>query len=174
MNKQSPAPAALAILIEDEQSVRKATAQTLELGGFSVQACADAEQALPLLHAGFAGIVVTDVRLPGRSGLEVLAHVVAQDADLPVIVVTGHGDVGMAVDAMRAGAYDFIEKPFAAERLLETARRAQEKRRLVLENRRLRAAWISDPDLPPLIGQSAAMTQIRTLIGSLGPTAVDI
>src|SRR5450830_299567 len=174
MNKQSPAPAALAILIEDEQSVRKATAQTLELGGFSVQACADAEQALPLLHAGFAGIVVTDVRLPGRSGLEVLAHVVAQDADLPVIVVTGHGDVGMAVEAMRAGAYDFIEKPFAAERLLEAARRAQEKRRLVLENQRLKAAWSGHPDVPSLIGQSDAIERVRGLIRTVGPANVDV
>lgn len=167
---------ALAVLIEDEQSLRKATTQTLELGGFSVQACADAEQALPLLHAGYAGIVVTDVRLPGRSGLELLAQVVAADADLPVIVVTGHGDVGMAVDAMRAGAYDFIEKPFGAERLLETARRAQEKRNLVLENRRLKEAWLADPhpDMPPLVGQSAALERVRTLIRSVGPTAVDI
>ena len=165
---------ALAILIEDEQSVRKATTQTLELGGFSVQACADAEQALPLLHAGFAGIVVTDVRLPGRSGLEVLAHAVAADADLPVIVVTGHGDVAMAVEAMRAGAYDFIEKPFAADRLLETARRAQEKRNLVLDNRRLREAWQADPATPALVGQSAAMERVRTLIRSVGPTSVDI
>jgi len=165
---------ASAILIEDEQSVRKATTQTLELGGFSVQACADAEQALPLLHADFAGIVVTDVRLPGRSGLEVLAHVVAADADLPVIVVTGHGDVAMAVEAMRAGAYDFIEKPFAADRLLETARRAQEKRNLVLDNRRLREAWLADPATPALVGQSASMERVRTLIRSVGPTSVDI
>jgi two-component system C4-dicarboxylate transport response regulator DctD len=167
-------PNAFAILIEDEQSVRKATTQTLELGGFSVQACADAEQALPLLHAGFAGIVVTDVRLPGRSGLEVLAYAVAADADLPVIVVTGHGDVAMAVEAMRAGAYDFIEKPFAADRLLETARRAQEKRSLVLDNRRLREAWLADPATPALVGQSAAMERVRTLIRSVGPTSVDI
>lgn len=179
MNQADQIPAATpaaaqAILIEDEQSVRRATAQTLELGGFDVQACADAEQALPLLHAGFAGIVVTDVRLPGRSGLELLAQVSAIDADLPVIVVTGHGDVGMAVEAMRAGAYDFIEKPFGAERLLETARRAQEKRRLVMDNRRLREAWTGDPDTPPLVGQSGAIERVRTLIRSVGPTAVDV
>jgi len=168
------APAEQAILIEDEQSVRRATTQTLELGGFTVHACVDAEQALPLLHAGFAGIVVTDVRLPGRSGLALLADVIAADPDLPVIVVTGHGDVGMAVEAMRAGAYDFIEKPFGAERLLETARRAQEKRRLVLENRRLREAWIDHPQTPPLVGQSTAIERLRTLIGSIGPTTVDV
>src|SRR4051812_38816016 len=93
-----------AVLIEDERAVRMATAQTLELGGFKVHACESAEQAQQWLHSGFAGVVVTDVRLPGRSGMEVLADVVAMDPNLPVIVVTGHGDVGMAVDAMRAGA----------------------------------------------------------------------
>jgi two-component system, NtrC family, C4-dicarboxylate transport response regulator DctD len=88
------------------------------------------------VHAEFGGVIVTDVRLPGRSGLNLLTQVVKLDPDLPVIVVTGYGDVDMAVEAMRAGAYDFIEKPFAAERLMETVRRAEEKRRLVLENRR--------------------------------------
>ncbi|NUU02279.1 sigma-54-dependent transcriptional regulator [Herbaspirillum robiniae] len=163
-----------AILIEDEQAVRRATAQALELGGFEVSACASAEEALPLLLREFAGVVVTDVRLPGMSGLEVLEHAVAVDAGLPVIVVTGHGDVGMAVDAMRAGAYDFVEKPFSSDRLLEIALRAQEKRSLVLENRRLREAWTSHPELPPLVGQSPAIERVRTLIHSLGPANVDV
>jgi two-component system C4-dicarboxylate transport response regulator DctD len=163
-----------AILIEDEDAVRKATAQTLDIGGFAVHACASAEEASDLLKADFPGVVVTDVRLPGRSGLEVLADVTALDPDLPVIVVTGHGDVGMAVDAMRAGAYDFIEKPFAADRLLDTVRRAQEKRSLVLENRRLKAAWASHPDLPALIGTSKAVDRVRALVRSIGPTPVDV
>lgn len=163
-----------AVLIEDEQAVRMATAQTLELGGFTVHACASAEQAESWLHPGFGGVVVTDVRLPGRSGLDVLAQVVALDPDLPVIVVTGHGDVGMAVDAMRAGAYDFIEKPFAAERLLETVRRAQEKRNLVLDNQRMKAAWSGHPDMPRLIGQSPAIERVRALIRSIGPTNADV
>lgn len=163
-----------AVLIEDEQAVRMATAQTLELGGFTVHACASAEQAQAWLQPGFGGVIVTDVRLPGRSGLELLAQVVAMDHELPVIVVTGHGDVGMAVEAMRAGAYDFIEKPFAAERLVETVKRAQEKRRLVLENQRLKAAWALHPDMPALIGQSKVVERVRTLIRSIGPTTADI
>jgi two-component system C4-dicarboxylate transport response regulator DctD len=163
-----------AILIEDEETVRKATAQTLEIGGFAVHACASAEEASRLLKADFPGVVVTDVRLPGRSGLEVLAEVVALDSDLPVIVVTGHGDVDMAVEAMRAGAYDFIEKPFAADRLLDTVRRAHEKRSLVLENRRLKAAWALHPDLPALVGASKAVDRVRALVRSIGPTPVDV
>ncbi|ALU90539.1 sigma-54-dependent transcriptional regulator [Herbaspirillum rubrisubalbicans] len=170
----TPAAAPSAILIEDEQAVRRATAQALELEGFTVTACASAEEALPLLTRDFPGVLVTDVRLPGWSGLQVLAHVVAIDADLPVIVVTGHGDVGMAVEAMRAGAYDFVEKPFGSDSLLEIALRAQEKRSLVLENRRLREAWAQDPELPPLVGQSPAIERVRTLIRSLGPADVDV
>jgi two-component system C4-dicarboxylate transport response regulator DctD len=163
-----------AILIEDEAALRLATAQTLELGGFTVQACASAEEALPLLRADFPGVVVTDVRLPGRSGLELLAQVTTLDAELPVIVVTGHGDVTMAVAAMRSGAYDFIEKPFASERLMDAVRRAQERRSLVLENRELRAARALHPDTPDLIGRSPAIEHLKVLVRNVGPAGVDI
>jgi two-component system C4-dicarboxylate transport response regulator DctD len=163
-----------AILIEDEAALRLATTQTLELGGFSVEACASAEEAMTLLRADYAGVVVTDVRLPGHSGLELAAHIATLDAELPVIVVTGHGDVEMAVSAMRGGAYDFIEKPFASERLLEAVRRAQERRRLVLENRALRAARAQHPDMPDLIGRSAAIEQLKVMIRNVAPAGVDV
>ena len=163
-----------AILIEDEAALRLATSQTLELGGFSVQACASAEEALALLRADYPGVIVTDVRLPGRSGLELLAQAAALDAELPVIVVTGHGDVEMAVSAMRSGAYDFIEKPFAAERLLDAVRRAQERRRLVLENRQLRSDRARHPDMPDLVGRSAAIEQLKVLIRNIAPAGVDV
>jgi two-component system C4-dicarboxylate transport response regulator DctD len=163
-----------AILIEDEAALRLATSQTLELGGFSVQACASAEEALALLRADYPGVVVTDVRLPGRSGLELLAQAAALDSELPVIVVTGHGDVDMAVAAMRGGAYDFIEKPFASERLLESVRRAQERRRLVLENRQLRTARAQHPDMPDLVGSSAAIEQLKVMIRNVAPAGVDV
>lgn len=163
-----------AILVEDEHAVRLATSQTLELGGFVVRACASAEQALGLLHADYEGIVVTDVRLPKASGLDLLAHVMQLDADLPVVLVTGHGDVVMAVQAMRSGAYDFIEKPFAAERLLESCLRAQEKRTLVLENRHLKQAWAAHLSMPELVGLSAAMDKVRKFIRNIGPTQVDV
>jgi two-component system C4-dicarboxylate transport response regulator DctD len=162
------------ILVEDEAALRLATSQTLELGGFSVRACASAEEALALLRADYPGVVVTDVRLPGRSGLELLTQVAALDAGLPVIVVTGHGDVDMAVAAMRDGAYDFIEKPFASERLLESVRRAQERRRLLLENRQLRTARARHPDLPDLVGGSAAIEHLKVMIRNVAPAGVDV
>jgi two-component system C4-dicarboxylate transport response regulator DctD len=163
-----------AILIEDEAALRLATSQTLELGGFSVQACASAEEAQALLRSDYAGVIVTDVRLPGRSGLDLLAQIAALDAELPVIVVTGHGDVEMAVAAMRGGAYDFIEKPFASGRLLDAVRRAQERRRLVLENRQLRTDRARHPDLPDLIGRSAAIEQLKVLVRNVAPSGVDV
>lgn len=163
-----------ALLIEDEDAVRQATEQTLELGGFEVQACANAEQARRWLTPEFCGVVLTDVRLPGSSGLDVLQQVMALDADLPVLLMTGHGHVSMAVAALQAGAYDFIEKPFSSERLLSTVRRAFEKRSLVMENRRLKSAWALNPDLPPLLGQTPKIEQLRKLITTLGPLPVDV
>jgi two-component system C4-dicarboxylate transport response regulator DctD len=163
-----------AILVEDEATLRMATAQTLELGGFAVQACVSAEEALSLLRADFGGVIVTDVRLPGQSGLELLAQVVALDAELPVIVVTGHGDVSMAVAAMRAGAYDFIEKPFSSDRLMDAVKRAQERRALVLENRQLRTARALHPDMPDLIGRSEAIEHLKVLVRNVAPAGVDV
>jgi two-component system C4-dicarboxylate transport response regulator DctD len=163
-----------ALLIEDEEAVRLATAQTLELAGFQVQSCVTVEQGLPHLSADFAGIVVSDVRLPGLSGLGLLAKVTQLDADLPVILITGHGDISMAVAVMRGGAYDFIEKPYAAERLQETALRAQEKRRLVLENRGLRLSLAARNGLPELIGSSPQAEKVRHFIRNIGPTEADV
>jgi two-component system C4-dicarboxylate transport response regulator DctD len=162
------------VLVEDESAVRLATAQTLELGGFQVLALERAEDALASLPAGFSGVLISDVRLPGKSGLELLAAVQTIDPEIPVIIITGHGDVSMAVQAMRDGAYDFIEKPFSAERLLDTCLRAQEKRRLVLENRRLRQELNSRPSEQELIGSSAAIEKIRQFIRHIGPTPVDV
>ena len=163
-----------AVLVEDEESVRMATAQTLEIGGFNVRTFTNAEDAQQFLAADFSGILITDVRLPGKTGLDLLAHTVALDPDLPVLVMTGHGYVAMAVEAMRMGAYDFVEKPFSAVRLLEAALRAQEKRRLVMENRALKSRWVLNPDLPALIGQSLVMERLRQTIQSLGTTDVDV
>ena len=163
-----------AILVEDEAALRLATTQTLELGGFSVSAFASAEAARAQLRPDFDGVIVSDVRLPGRSGLDLLADVAALDAELPVIIVTGHGDVDMAVGAMRSGAYDFIEKPFSAERLLAAVRRAQERRTLVLENRRLKTAWALHPDTPQLVGRSQAIERLKVVVRNIAPAGVDI
>lgn len=125
------------IVVDDEASIRSAVEQWLSLSGFSVQLFARAEECLAHLPQHFPGVIISDVRMPGMDGLQLLERLQADDPDLPVILLTGHGDVPMAVEAMRSGAYDFLEKPFTPQHLLGSLRRALEKRQLVLENRRL-------------------------------------
>lgn len=167
------APRPLVLLIEDDLGVQLAAAQTLQIGGFEAQCFTTAEDALAQWQPDFGGIVISDVRLPGQDGLSLLRELRHRDPDLPVLLVTGHGDVAMAVEAMRDGAWDFIEKPFASERLIEAARRAVAQRQLVLENRRLKAA-LQAGNASALVGQSPAVERVRSLIATLGATRVDV
>lgn len=163
------------LFIEDDPPVRSSLVQTLELSGLTVQAFGTAEQALPHISAGMPAIVITDVRLPGMSGLLLLEKIIAIDADIPVVVVTAHGDIAMAVGAMRAGAYDFIEKPFAPERFVDTAIRALEKRvmRVALDDLRAQLTERSGIEAM-LLGQSSAMQEVRRLILRLAATSADV
>lgn len=117
------------VFIDDEAEVRRANCQSLELEGFAVEAFAAAEAALAAILAAPPGVVVTDVRLPGLDGVGLLARLRRVDPDLPVILITGHGDIRMAVAAMQGGAYDFLAKPYPAEALVASVRRALERRR---------------------------------------------
>ena len=150
------------LLVDDDDDLRDALAQTLSLEGFEVDAHRDGASALAVLERGNVASVVCDIRMPGLDGMSVLARALALDADLPVVLVTGHGDVPLAVEAMRAGAYDFIEKPLSTARLVATLTRAVEHRRLLGENRRLRA------DVPvPLVGTSGAARDLARTFAAL-------
>jgi len=163
------------IFVEDDHAVRSSVAETLELAGFAVEPYESAESALPHIVAGLPGIVITDVRLPGMDGFGLLRQVCAADAAIPVILVTGHGDVSMAVDAMRHGAYDFIEKPYAMERLVEVATRAVEKRTLRLEVDTLRRKLTQTCGLDgTLVGESPAIRLLREQILNLADTPADV
>ena len=119
------------------------------------------------LNADYDGILVTDLKMEGVDGMALLSHVQELDPDLPVVMITGHGDVRIAVEAMRRGAYDFIEKPFEPERFLDVVRRASEKRKLVLDNRQLRRA-ITEPRLASrIIGNSRAAETLRAQVAEL-------
>lgn len=164
----------LVALIDDDRDMRMATRQTLELAGFTVQAYEGAEAALDDLDDRFEGIVVTDIRMPHIDGIQLFHMLRERDADLPVILITGHGDIAMAVQAMQDGSYDFIAKPFAADRLVMSVRRAGEKRRLVLENRALRRAGANAEDDLPLIGQTPAMDYLRRTLRQIADADVDV
>lgn len=160
-------------LVEDDEDLRAATAQLLGLAGFTVHGFADAASALAAIDADFAGIVVSDVRMPGMSGIELFRALHARDADLPVVLVTGHGDVAMAVDALKAGAWDFLTKPFAAEALIAAVTRGASARGMALENRRLRALAEAQGD-EQLIGEAPAIRRLRALLPMLAESDLDL
>lgn len=161
-------------LIDDDRQLLRATAQTLELADFSVTPFASAAEALPQLDLNFAGVVVSDIRMPGMDGLQLFERIRALDAEIPVILITGHGDIPTAVKAIQDGVYDFIAKPFPAERLIQCVRRAAERRSLVLENRRLREAARQAEDDIPLIGQTPVMDRLRQTLRQIADTDVDV
>lgn len=163
------------IVIDDEDEVRLSVSQTLELEGFDVTACASGEEALALITPSWPGIVLTDLKMPCMDGAEVLSAIMNIDADLPVVIVTAHGDIPIAVQAMRDGAYDFMEKTADPEHLVEIARRALDMRKLVLENRDLRRELDSSGELErKLIGKTPAVENLRNLVLNLADTDVDV
>lgn len=163
------------LFIDDEEHLRLAASQTLELADIDVKCLSDASRALDLLGRSFPGIVISDIRMPGMDGLTFMQRALEIDPELPIILVTGHGDVPLAVESMRQGAYDFIEKPFATEHLIEVARRAMDKRRLTLENRRLRSAMGGRDRLEArLMGRATVMVTLRQQIRAVAETDADV
>ncbi len=135
------------LFVDDDRAGRELSRYNLEEAGFRVDLAGNGVEAMERFEAQGHDLVVTDLRMPGLSGMEVLSRIKAQVPDLPVVVITAHGNVEIAVEAMRAGAYDFIEKPFSRDVLLHAVALAHEHRRLSLENRRLRikAARVERP-----------------------------
>lgn len=163
------------IVVDDEAPIRSAIEQWLTLSGFAVQVFSRAEECLARLPEHFPGVIVSDVRMPGMSGLALLAELQARDKDLPVMLLTGHGDVPMAVQAMREGAYDFLEKPFSPETLISNLRRAMEKRQLVLENRRLHEQADARTRLDAtLLGVSPSLQALRRQVLDLSQLPVNV
>ncbi|AIG02620.1 C4-dicarboxylate transport transcriptional regulatory protein DctD [Pseudomonas fluorescens] len=163
------------IVVDDEASIRTAVEQWLSLCGFEVQLFSRAEDCLAQLPRDFPGVILSDVRMPGLSGLELLAEVQRRDADLPLILLTGHGDVPMAVEAMRDGAYDFLEKPFSPDALLASLRRALDKRGLILENRRLHQQADQRVKLESsLLGVSRSLQTLRRQVLDLAALPVNV
>ncbi len=168
-------PALSVLLIEDDPNVRLGCEQAMQLAGITVDAVASAEEGQRRLKADYPGIVVSDMRLPGMDGMALLRWVNQLDPNLPVIIITGHGDVTLAVEAMRSGAYDFMQKPFSTGDLVDVVRRALEKRELVLEVEALRRRLDHRDDLEArLIGRSPQMAKVRQLILDVADAAVDV
>ncbi len=163
------------LLVDDEEALRHSFAQTLDLAGFAVETHGGADPVLDVVGYGFEGVVVSDIRMPGMDGMTLMARLREIDPDIPVILVTGHADVQLAVRAMREGAYDFVEKPFKAQALVDIVARACDRRALILENRRLRAAAGRRDDFESrLPGRVQAMVDLRYRLRALAATDADV
>lgn len=163
------------LIVEDDPHVLLGCQQALALEDIDCEGVSSAEQALARVGNDFAGIVVSDIRLPGMDGMALLAELRARDPSLPVVLITGHGDISMAVGAMRQGAYDFMEKPFSPERLVDVVRRALEHRGLAREVHHLKKQLAGRGALEQrIIGRSPAMQAVRELIANVADTAANV
>jgi two-component system, NtrC family, C4-dicarboxylate transport response regulator DctD len=163
------------LVVEDDENVRFGVEQAVALAGFPVSAYAAAGEALAEVAPGAPLVIVSDVRMPGIDGLQLLDKVMAIDAQIPVVLISGHADISTAVGAMRVGAYDFIEKPFSSDHIAGRVARAVEKRRLTLEVQGLRAALHNWQGIEALVlGKSPAMAEVRKKILRLADTSVSV
>jgi two-component system C4-dicarboxylate transport response regulator DctD len=163
------------IFVDDEAAIREAVREWLQRCGFEVQLYATAGECLEHLPEDFAGVLISDLRMPTMDGMALLQQVQTRDPELPFVLVSAHGDVPQAVEAMRLGAYDFIEKPFTPERLLASLRRALEKRRLFQENRRLRQQVEHKDQLATrLLGFSSSMVRLRRQVLELAQLPANV
>ena len=149
-------------VIDDERDMRNSIAQWLSLSGYETESFASAEDALVGIGTNYPGIIVSDIKMPGMDGMQLLKKLMGKDSVLPVILITGHGDVPMAVEAMRLGAFNFLEKPFEPEDLTKLIKSAAQKRRSTLESRELRKE-LSDGSkiIKKLAGSSKIMLKLK-------------
>lgn len=163
------------ILIDDDPDILRSLSQTLMLENYPCQGLDRAEPALDEISQEWPGVIITDMNMPQMDGLTFMRQALAIDADLPVILLTGHGDISTAVEAMRSGAYDFLEKPFSSDHLLEVVARAAEKRQLTQENRALRreVEAQSGPG-PRILGHSPAIVKLRHILSQIKDTPADV
>ena len=156
-------------IVDDEKDMRQSISQWLALSGFETETFASAEDALQSVGADYPGVVVSDIKMPGMDGMKFLKKLMSVDSALRVVMITGHGDVPMAVEAMRVGAFDFLEKPFNPDRMTELVKRATTSRRLTLDSRALRRE-LSDGTtiMKKLVGTSPVMERLREDILDLG------
>lgn len=165
----------IVLLVDDEENVRESAREWLALSGFDVIAAPDAETALASLEPIRCDVLITDVRMPGMGGLALLAEARRRDPALPVILLTGHGDVPLAVEAMRGGAHDFLEKPYDADHLVAVLDRAVAQRRLNAEVERLRDAVGASVSIETrFVGDSAPARALRAQVAQLASLDVDV
>lgn len=163
------------LIVDDDKAVREALAQTLDLHDLAPRTAGSFIEAKDHIAADFRGVILSDIRMPGRDGFHLLEYARGVDADLPVILLTGEGDIPMAVRAMGQGAFDFLEKPCAPDALLPVLHRALQTRTLVLENRRLKAQLeTGDPASRLIFGTSRLAEDLRARVRAVAGSGAEV
>jgi DNA-binding NtrC family response regulator len=163
---------ATVLVVEDEEKLRRVIELQLKEAGLEVEQAGSSEEALKLVDR--ADLILTDLRLPGLSGLELLAALRRQDSHTPVVVMTAFGSIENAVEAMKAGAVDFLPKPFSLDHLMTVVTKALELRTLRDENRELRAELSQRYEFDNIVGRSQAMREIFATIMRVAPTRATV
>ncbi len=160
------------LIIEDEEKLRRVMELQLRAAGFDVDQAGTAERGLPL--ADNADLIITDLRLPGIDGLELLSSLRARGLETPIVVMTAFGSIETAVEAMKAGAVDFLPKPFSLDHLMAVVEKALELRQLRDENRKLREELDHRYQFDNIVGRSPAMREIFATIERVAPTRATV
>ena len=160
---------ATVLVIDDQQSVRKSFKEVLEYESFTVLEAEDGQKGLDALAANLVDVVLCDIKMPKMDGMEFLDLALAGGFEMPIIMISGHGNIETAVDSIKKGAYDFIQKPIDLPRLLVTLRNAVEKKTLVTETKQLKKK-VSKSKAKEIIGESESIRKIRDLIQKVAAT----
>ena len=162
------------LIIDDEKNIREGLQMALEDEGYEVLTAEDGTAGLQKALSEVVDLVITDLRMPGVGGQDILRRVTSETPGVPVIVLTGHGTVETAVEAMRMGAYDFLTKPLDLDRLSLLVKRALQNRELVLQHRELVEQMQSDKAFEHIIGKSAAMEHVFEMIRKVAPSRASV
>ena len=162
------------LIIDDEENIRNGLAANFELEDYEVKTAANGKDGLDLVAKGDIDLVITDLRMDGISGEEVVKRVTTETPGIPVIVLTGHGSIDAAVEAMKSGAYDFLTKPLNLEQLNLIVKRALENRELSLQHKLLKEEIESSACLEQMIGRSAEMQKVFSMIKKVAPAKASV
>jgi two-component system nitrogen regulation response regulator NtrX len=159
------------LIVDDQLAIREELAFALDYEGFRTAEAADGEAALAQIDQGDVAVVLLDIKMPGEDGLQVLGRVKARCPDLPVVMISGHGDIETAVVAVKNGAYDFLTKPFDTDRVLVSIKNALQLANLASENQALKVELARDYQL---LGKSGGVDQVRSMITRVAPTEAQV
>ena len=158
------------LIVDDERFIRSSLKELLEMEAHAVDVAENGADAIRMAEAEKYDVIFCDIKMPGMDGIEVLSKLIADGVETPVVMISGHGDIETAVDCMRKGAFDFIEKPLDLNRILITVKNASEKGALVKENKVLRKRVYGQE----MIGESEPIRRVKDMIGKVAPTDASV